>query len=183
MTERKSDGAAGPRGSAAGLVVVGISVTLWWPAFTLGAYGTLFFDQLLGIWAAATACLVVVLVQPRHYKGRWWQAVALCVPSVWLLLSFASFQETDSLAVLLADMVGVLVAVLGLPLTAWVLVRLLWPGFGGDVSRPRRIILVAAVLGIAGISFALGAFHTGFLSCDDFSISGNSNPPGCRPAP
>lgn len=170
-----------PKGSAAGLVVVGISVTLWWPAFTLGVWGTLFFDQLIGVWAAATACLVVVLVQPRPYKGRVWQAIALCVPSLWLVLSFTADGNSDNTAVLLADLAGILVAMLGLPLTAWVLVRLLWPGFGGDLPSRRRWILLAAVLGITGISYLLGVFQADFLTCGDFSISGNSLPPGCRP--
>lgn len=173
----------GHKGSAAGLVVVGISVTLWWPAFTLGAWGTLFFDQLLGVWAAATACLVVVLVQPKPYKGRTWQAIALFVPSLWLILSFAALRDSDNLLVLLADLVGILVSVLGLPLTAWVLVKLLWPRFGADVSARSRALLVAAVLGIAGLSYVLGLNQSSFLFCEDFAISGNSNPPGCTPSP
>jgi hypothetical protein len=30
-------------------------MAVWWPAFTLGAYGVVFFEQALSLWAAATA--------------------------------------------------------------------------------------------------------------------------------
>ncbi|MEO3939455.1 hypothetical protein V3C41_00035 [Paenarthrobacter nicotinovorans] len=167
--------------TAAGFVLVGISASLWWPAFTLGAWGTLFFDQLLGVWAAATACLVIVFVQPRPYRGRAWKAAALCIPSLWLVLSFASPSEKDDTLELAADLVGLLIALLGLPFTAWVIARLMWPGFGEDLSRARRTILVTAALGILATAFTLGTLQEHFLVCEDFSISGNSNPPSCTP--
>jgi len=172
-----------PGNTAAGLVLVGISASLWWPAFTLGAWGTLFFDQLLGVWAAATACLVIVLVQARPYRGRLWKAAALSVPSLWLILSFFSPSESESGVELIADLVGILVAILGLPFAVWVITQLLWPGFGEDLSRPKRAVLVIAALGILTIAYTLGVLQEHFLTCGDFSISGNSNPPSCTPDP
>lgn len=172
-----------PGNTSAGLVLVGISASLWWPAFTLGAWGTLFFDQLLGVWAATTSCLVIVLIQARPYPGRFWKAAALSVPSLWLALSFFSPTDSASTQELIADLVGILVALLGLPFAIWVVTQLLWPGFGDDLSRPRRVALFLAALGILGIAFTLGLFQEGFLTCDDFSISGNSNPPHCTPGP
>jgi hypothetical protein len=53
----------------AGIAVVGMSLVLWWPAFTIGAWGIMFFDQMLTVWVAATAALALVLFQPRR-RGR-----------------------------------------------------------------------------------------------------------------
>ncbi len=71
-----------------GLVLVGMAVAVWWPAFTLGAWGTMFFEQLLTVWVVATAGIVVVLLQPRQLGRRWPHVLTLLVPSVWLVLAF-----------------------------------------------------------------------------------------------
>jgi len=40
---------------ATSVAVVAASLVVWWPAFDLGAYGVVFFQQLLSLWAASTA--------------------------------------------------------------------------------------------------------------------------------
>ena len=43
----------------------------WWPAFTLGVYGVVFFEQHLALWAAATsAFLAAVLMGGRRMLRR-----------------------------------------------------------------------------------------------------------------
>ncbi len=179
----RAPGARTPPAPLAGFVVVGVCVALWWPAFTLGAWGTLFFDQLLTIWVIATAALVIVLVQPRGFPHRIRKAIALLVPSVWLVLAFSLDTDTNNLLAIIVDLVGLLSALVGVPFTIWVLVRILWPDFGGGITRARRWILLAAILAITVCCYLLGAFQASFLTCEDFEISGNSDPPGCVHAP
>ncbi|MCS5497854.1 hypothetical protein NY547_11460 [Cnuibacter physcomitrellae] len=168
---------------ATGVVIVGMSIALWWPAFTVGAWGTLFFDQLLTVWAASVGALVVVLIQPRGRK-RVGKALALLVPSLWILLSFLFVDsDSDDPVTVVVSLVAVLVAILGLPVTIWVLARVVWPEFGEDIPWSRRLIVLGAVLLIAVASFFLGANQSRFLTCGDFTISGNSEPPGCTPGP
>lgn len=164
-----------------GIVLVGVCVSLWWPAFTLGAWGTLFFDQLMTVWAAATGALVVVLIQPRGFKYRLIKAAALAVPSLWVLLSFILASGDQDTATILLDLLGAAVAILGLPFTAWVLIRMMWPGFGEGLTVARRWVVLGAIGLIAALSYQLGVHQAGFLTCEDFAISGNSNPPGCTP--
>ena len=40
---------------ATSVAVVAAALVAWWPAFDLGAYGVLFFNQFLSLWAASTA--------------------------------------------------------------------------------------------------------------------------------
>lgn len=159
-----------------------MSIALWWPAFTLGAWGTLFFDQGLTVWAASVGALVVVLIQPRGRK-RVGKALALLVPSLWVVLEFVLVEEsTDVLSTVLIVISG-FAAILGLPVTIWVLARVVWPEFGEDIVWSRRLIVLGAVVLIAVASFLLGANQSRFLTCGDFTISGNSEPPGCTPGP
>ncbi len=163
-----------------GVIVVGMSVAVWWPAFTLGAWGDFFFDQMLTVWAAATGALIVVLIQPRGVP-RLGRAFALLIPSLWLALTFLDDQDEGDLFTGIVTLVGVLVGILALPTTIWVLARIIWPEFGDTISWGRRLVVIGAVLLIAVASFLLGANQSHFLTCGDFSISGNSEPPGCTP--
>lgn len=165
--------------TATGVVVVAMSIALWWPAFTLGAWGTLFFDQLLTVWAAATGAFVVVLIQPRGERRRIRRAIALLVPSLWLALSIAVTADSGDLLLLVVELLAGVVGLLGIPLTLWVLAGIVWPDLGSGMSWKRRLVVVLAVAVLAVISFELGVHQASFLTCDDFAISGNSLPPGC----
>ena len=160
------------------VVAVGMSIAVWWPSFTLGAWGVLFFEQILSVWAAATAALLVVLIRRQEDRHRLAKAAALSVPSLWLVLAIF-FKGDRGFLGPLVDTLGGTVAILGIPATIWVLARIIWPEFGEDLPLKWRIIVVAAVMAIAATSFVLGRNHAAFLTCEDFTISGNSEPPGC----
>src|SRR4051794_22842974 len=96
-----------PRARIAGVVVVGMSVAVWWPAFTLGAWGDFFFDQMLTVWAASTGALIVVLLQLRG-RARVLRALALAIPSLWLALSFLVQPDTEDFGAVVFAALGVL---------------------------------------------------------------------------
>ncbi len=123
-----------------------------------------------------------VLVERRPVGSRLWRAFILLLPSVWLVLSFVDLETTDLLA-FLATLFGLLVVIIASPLTVWVLARIMWPDFGESASPRQRWLIVGVVGGIALASFLLGVNQEHFLTCEEFTVSGNSEPPGCRPAP
>jgi len=168
---------------AFGLVLVGMCVAVWWPAFTLGAWGDLFFDQLLTVWVAATAAFIVVAVQPRSAGRRWPRLIALSIPSVWLALFFINDSGTGDLLAAIVTLVGALAGLIGIPFTLWTLCRVLWPDLFTDFRPRARAGVAAVVILMAVAAFLLGVFQNRFLTCEDFDVSGNSRPPGCVDAP
>lgn len=160
------------------VISVGMAIAVWWPAFTLGAWGELFFDTLLTLWAASTAAFVFVLVDRRPAGARLWRSSVLLLPSVWLALGFVRFETSDLFA-FLAAAAALLVLLIASPLTVWVLARIVWPDFGEESTRRQRWLIVGVVVGIGVAAFLLGVNQEHFLTCEDFSISGNSEPPGC----
>ncbi|QJU56189.1 hypothetical protein HL652_18270 [Herbiconiux sp. SALV-R1] len=157
-----------------------MSVAVWWPAFTLGAWGDFFFDQMLTVWAASTGALFVVLLQLRG-RARILRALALLIPSLWLALSFVPVPNDEDVFAWAVTLLGILVGLLAVPTTIWVLARIIWPEFGDEISWPRRLVVIGAVALIALASFLLGVNQSKFLTCEEFTISGNSQPPGCTP--
>ena len=67
--------------------MVAAALVVWWPAFDLGAYGVIFFQQLLALWAASTAIFLVSLTAGRRDRVSWPRRLALLLPSLWLLLA------------------------------------------------------------------------------------------------
>lgn len=169
------------RHRAFSLVVVGMSIAVWWPAFTLGAWHDLFFDQQLLVWVAATAAFFVVLLRPRAMGRRWPTLLALAVPSLWLGLWFLDDAQTEDVFTLVVTLLGVLVGLIGIPFTLWALTRVIWPEMASELPRRTRVGAVAIVAAIAIASFVLGLNQSRFLTCQDFDLSGNSRPPGCVP--
>jgi hypothetical protein len=163
------------------VISVGMAIVVWWPAFTLGAWGDLFFDTLLTLWVASTSALVFVLVERRPVGRRLWRALILLLPSVWLALSFVDIETTD-LPAFIATLFGLLVVLIASPLTVWVLARIMWPDFGESASGRQRWLIVGVVGGIAVASFLLGVNQEHLLTCEEFTVNGNSEPPGCRRA-
>lgn len=166
-----------------GVVMIGISVAAWWPAFTLGAWGELFFDQILTLWAASTAAFVFVLVERRPVGTRLVRAFLLLLPSVWILLNFIINDDTQDLATAIVDLVAIVAVLIGLLFTVFVLVRIMWPDLRGELPRRTRWLVVIVVAAITVVSFLLGVNNSKFMTCQDFEISGNSRPPTCENAP
>jgi len=175
--------AASPRRRSApiGVIMIGIVVVAWWPAFTLGAWGEIFFDEILALWAASTAALVFVLVERRPVGRRLARAFVLLLPSVWLVLNFVVDDDTADIGVALLDLAALAAVLVGTPFTLWVLVRIVWPDLSKDTPRRTKWLVAAVVGGVVVASFLLGLNQSRFLTCEDFTISGNSEPPGCTP--
>ncbi len=75
---------------------------------------------------------------------------------------------------------GIAVTVLGIPVMAALLVRLLVPG-AGRISGRSAAVALGVVLLVMLVSYGLGTQNTRILTCDDFTVSGNVAPPGCSP--
>ncbi|MFG6445629.1 hypothetical protein ACFXP7_09860 [Microbacterium sp. P06] len=164
-----------------GVILVGIAVIIWWPAFTVGAWGEIFFDDILAVWAASTAAFVFVLVERRPVGARLARAFVLLLPSLWLVLNFVVDDDTADLGVALLDLAALAVVLVGVPFTLWVLVQIMWPDITRTTGRRTGWLIAGVIAAVVIVSFLLGLNQARFLTCDDFAISGNSEPPGCTP--
>jgi hypothetical protein len=160
-------------------ITVAASSIGWWPAFTLGVYGVIFFEQHLALWAAATSAFLALGVAGGRRVFRRVSHYTLLLPSLWLLLVWL-LPVTTSAGHYLLFWFGVLVTLLGLPVLTAFLIRLLIPG-AQDLPRKHVVIAFASVATVMLAAYVLGTQHPHMLSCEDFSISGNFAPENCNP--
>ncbi|WP_327368970.1 hypothetical protein [Streptomyces sp. NBC_01217] len=177
---------ARPRGLGASVVprtavfAGGGALAIWEPAFTLGAYGVIFYYQVLTLWAVSTAVLLAgLLMRERGPRHGWVYWACLAMPSGWLVLA-AVVPRGDNWLDETLFLVGGIISVIGTPLLTWVLLQLLLFGESELSVRQRRTV-VGVVAAVGGLAFLVGQFNDVFLTCGDFDISGNSVPSGCRP--
>ncbi|GAA2912959.1 hypothetical protein GCM10010517_79490 [Streptosporangium fragile] len=164
---------------AAAAASAGGTLVIWWPAFTLGAYGAIFFDAVLAIWAVATAVLLSGLVLRTRGVLSWGGWVALALPSIWIVLAVVA-PRTHGFRYL--HYFEVVLTLVGAPTLTWLLSRILLPDYA-ELPERHRLWAVAVTIAVGVLAFLLGKFNYLFLTCADFDISGDNTPPGCADGP
>jgi len=163
---------------ATSVAVVAADLVVWWPAFDLGAYGVIFFNQFLSLWAASTAVFLASLTAGRRARLSWARRLALLIPSLWLLLAFALPEAGPEPWSRALFYLAIVLTLAGAPFIAALLLRVTIAGYEQIPSR-RRLVAAAVVGFVAIVAFGLGQFNNRFLTCNDFIVSGNDTPPGC----
>jgi hypothetical protein len=154
----------------------------WWPAFTLGVYHVIFFEQHLALWVAATAAFLGAGLAGGRKVWRRPAIWALLLPSLWLVLVWILPVGGGSGIYEVLFWFGVVITVLGMPLLALFLVRLLIPH--AERLRGRDAVIVSSVvLFVMLASYGVGTQHPRMINCHDFTISGNFAPENCTPDP
>lgn len=157
---------------------VGAAAIGWWPAFTLGAYGVIFFEQRIALWAISVTAFLVLGMLRGVVVWRRPAVLSLLLPSLWLLLSWILPAGGTSPASQGLFWFGVVVTVTGMPVLAAFMVRLLIP----EAKRLRgreALTAIGVVVLVMLAAYGVGTQHAQILTCGDFTISGNFAPPGC----
>jgi hypothetical protein len=162
---------------AALLITAGSATIAFSVGFNMGAFGVIFFGQLLAIWVISTIVLVGSLVSdlpPRTWPRR----LVLLVPSLWLAAAWLDNTTAFSSNEKIAFALTVAVTLFVLPVVAWILITAINSDFVDLPGRKKGIVIATVGLFII-IGFAFGARNDVFLNCDDFKVSGNDLPANC----
>lgn len=163
----------------AAVVVAGAALGSW-PAFTLGTYHVVFFEQHLSLWAAALSAFLALGLSRGPHVWRQPRVLALLLPTLWIVLAWILPVGGTSGIYQFLFWLGVVITVVGMPALAAFLVRLLIPT--AERLRGRERLAAIAVVGTVMLgSFVLGTQHPRILTCEDFTISGNFAPENCSP--
>jgi len=163
----------------AGAAIAGATLG-WWPAFTLGVYGVIFFEQHLALWAAATSAFLALGFSRGIRVWRRPAMMALLLPSLWMVLAWILPVGGTTGIYQVLFWFGAIITVFGLPALAAFMVRVLIPT--AERLRGREKLAAVGVVALVMVtSFLIGTQHPRMLTCEDFSISGNFAPENCSP--
>ena len=170
---------ATPSDRATLLITAGSASVAFAVGFNLGAFGVVFFDQLLTVWVIATVILGASIVSNLP-PSTWPRRLVLLVPSLWLIAAWIdnsfSFNSDERIVFALTVVVTMFV----LPVVAWILITAINTDFAELPGRRKGIVIATVGLFII-IGFAIGARNDMILNCGDFKISGNDLPANCVP--
>jgi len=169
-----------PSDRATLLITAGSATVAFAVGFNMGAFGVIFFGQLLAIWVIATVVLVGSLVSDLP-PDTWPRRLVLLVPSLWIIAAWVDSNYSFNRSERFVFAMTVIVTLIVLPAVAWVLVTVVNTDFAELPGRKKGIVIATVGLFII-IGFAFGARNDMFLDCEDFKISGNDLPANCVPA-
>ncbi|MET7513216.1 hypothetical protein ABZS88_07015 [Streptomyces sp. NPDC005480] len=157
----------------------GGTLVIWWPAFTFGAYNAIFFDNVMALWAVATAVLLSGLVSDRRAAVPWSNRIALLLPTLWIVVGMVAPTGSSFHYIHYFEVV---ITVVSAPYLTWLLTKILLSDYD-ELPAVRRFEAVGITVAIGVLAFLLGKFNYLFLTCADFNESGNNTPPGCAQGP
>jgi len=168
---------ASPSDRATLLITVASASVAFTLGFNFGAFGVIFFDQLLTVWVISTIVFfasVITDIPPRTWPRR----LILLTPTLWIIAAWMdnTFATTTYNRIAFTLTVGVTVFVL--PVVAWILITAINTEFA-TLPGGRKGVVIASVGLFIIIGFAIGARNDMFLNCGDFKISGNDLPANC----
>lgn len=162
------------------LAAVAVSLTMWNLSFNLGAFGTIFFENIFAAWITASAtflgCLLLPPSQsPVDHRGL----TIMAIPTVGFIFTFIENNTANSFLDLLGIAISIVSYVFCLPYTIFIIFSITQ----ADIVKLSRkmtikLISIAAIIGFLG--YFIGSHNYLFLSCDDFTVSGNDIPANCR---
>ncbi len=178
----QDDGAVQP-GTHFFIAAIVVAVAIWPIGFNLGAFGTIFFDKLLEIWAISVAALLAgLLVDSRRDQNVLSRAdrILLALPSLWLITTMLRFEEGGAVLRLLNQGLGLATAFFSVPHIIRIVMPIAMPEVTA-VRGPRQTLnLLVLTVAISVASFAIGYRNDLFMTCADFKVSGNDLPTNCR---
>lgn len=161
------------------VTAIGASVAVWDIAFWLGVQGHIFYSKLFSLWVSATVVLLVALLVPKHdrFLSRW-GIFALTTPTIWFVINSMISVVSPTWIDELAWFVALLVFVFTIPYILYILFQLVETD-ALQLSSAYRNRLIGIVLVIAIMGYLVGSNHVYFVSCEQFSLSGDNVPADC----
>ena len=167
------------------LTALALALAVWPIAFNLGAFRTVFFDEIFRVWLAASVILTVSFIVPERLLEVGWKGrLAMALPTlwvVWVLLTGRTIQQAANEE--FTAWVGLAVLVVALPYSIYLWAILVTPDFETIRRRVLKWGLAVMLVVTALVGFGVGRNNDLFLTCDDFKVSGNDLPANCAPAP
>ncbi|MEV0269424.1 hypothetical protein AB0H43_11640 [Hamadaea sp. NPDC050747] len=163
---------------------IAISLVVWDLSFSLGAYHTVFYYRLLQIFVVCAVLLLGALVLRRHVTVRPWMLAIFAIPVVWLtwrLIVPIGGHWRDVYRAIDVLLIGLVL--LTLPVTLWVVARILAPEYFELSTLRLRLASAGIILVVAVAGLLTGQFNDHVVNCHDFVVAGDDTPANCLNAP
>lgn len=162
------------------LSVTAASLTAWTLMFNLGVYGSVFFRTLFAIWVLCTSVFIATMMLPKHERPlHGLNLIALLVPSLWMIsfLFVPTLAEAEDSFQTITNLLTLL-TIITMPNLGYAILVIVQ---GDTLQLPGRMLIamVVIVLVVSSMGYWVGLNHHLFITCDEFTISGEFAPPTC----
>jgi hypothetical protein len=164
---------------------IALSTATWNLAFNLGAYRTVFFNEIFLAWVAVTAILLaVILIPDKKIPIPWWGILLMAVPTLAVVLQIANQEgKLDIISDWVLVAINAFAFLICLPYALYVAANIANADLLQLPNRRLRISLIVIVITVGLAGYWIGANNDLLLNCGDFKISGNDQPTNCQQGP
>lgn len=174
---------ASPQSKHFFVAAIVLAVAIWPIGFNLGAYGTIFYDLLLEIWAISLAALLAGLFVDRRADTdvlSKLDMVLLLMPSLWLLTNQIEHSSGSAVAHWLNVVLTFTTGFVAVPHILYLVLPISMPEVleVRGIRRTANLVLLTVLITLA--AFTVGYYNDRFMTCQDFAVAGNAEPTNCR---
>lgn len=164
------------------VTALALGLITWPVAFNLGAYGTVFYDDVFALVVSSSILVVLTAVyRPFGRIGNWVTAVALSAPLAWFVAAvLVNGSTTGALDRPIFAWAAILIVVVSVPLTLRLLFELFYPEFTSPGQRRGRLGIMLLVAAVALVGFVSGRNNDRLMICSDFEVAGAHAPANCQ---
>ncbi len=149
--------------------------------FELGAYGEIFFDNMLAAWFTVTAVLVILVALPRKRlhlpRTHIW---ILAFPSLWMLGRFSvGLSSPSDLLHPLLFVAGAVSFALCVPYAIYLVVRIANPELPDLRDARLRIVLALIAITFFGAGYGIGLRNELVQTCEELEMHDEELPTHC----
>lgn len=162
------------------VIIIALTLIIWRLSFNLGAYGTIFFDDLFNIWFVSLALFLAYIFLPNEYEPfHFTTLIPLILPSLWIiteiLIVVFNLLSLSSLSLIL----GFLSIFVALPYTAYLILKITQEEKLKLKPKSLFMSIFLVVLVISIVAYLVGYYNYMFLFCEDFTVAGYHTPSNC----
>ncbi|WP_322779494.1 hypothetical protein [Frankia sp. Cas4] len=168
------------------VAAITLGLITWRVAFNLGAYNTVFYEDVYAVVVASTIAFGASFLAPHEaprrvripaVSGR----ILLAAPAIWTVLALSvtgSLTAAESSPILMA--LGVIIGATSVPCVLLLLARVVVPSLETLRGRPLAVLIVMTAL-VAAAGWLTGRHNDRFMTCNDFKVAGQDQPRNCTP--
>jgi hypothetical protein len=163
------------------IAAVALAYPVGMTGFELGAYGEIFFDNMLSAWITVTAVLIILVAVPRKkLPGHRMHIWVLAIPSLWMLGRFITgLSSPGDLVHPLLFVTGAISFALCVPYAIYLVVRIANPELPDLRETRMRIFLALIAIAFLGAGYGIGLRNELFQTCEELQVHDEVLPAHC----
>lgn len=161
-------------------VLFPVLLVAWMLGFDLGAFGTVFYRNIMTAWVFAIVTFLSLIYVKWHKKVpvKWRTLLILLIPILWPAIDYAD-QHILNQYIHYFIVFDYFLILITLCYSAYVFLKLIKYDIFDPLTHIHKIFILVLAILFGALGFFVGYHHYWFFECGHFQVSGEYVPENC----